>query len=558
MIETIDIEQQTKSYWALLGHEGLGYTEIRGINKTDNYIESYFISLYDEFKKTLSYFKSSTVDIFVGINPRKVRSGKAEDVSYLCNLVLDIDELKSPKEFFMWEHQTLIDSGRGVHLYYPIEPIKVENNLKELTQQLKHWTDFERGDLKIHGKVDHVFDLSRVMRCPGTINTKNSSICRFLAFNPDFKRIPSKFYLQDIVPPLSNPLAMDTSVSIALARFKNLIEIDPVLARIIKAEFGSASEKVFILVKSLINYGFTKAEINQIIEFLDIKTKENKSYEKDIERIILKSENANNLKSLNLHWSSYENQLDKRELGFFTGYPSLDEKTGGFHRKELVVIGARSSIGKTTFVMNLIAEFLKKDLRVLIFPTEMSFVSMIDKLVSMECEIPLWRFRKNQLLKEDKELISKKRKEFEDYKLFISEIPSPKLKLIEDLYKNLNYDVMVLDYVQRVDTSMPNKRSMDLELFIRGVKNLAKENNFCAILTSQLNRLAEESSPDIKTLRDTDVLQHEGDLVLLLGTKDKFQEPRDLSLLVAKNRFGELGYIPMKFYTSCGIIKEII
>ena len=541
------LEDQLKKYWELLGHEGLGYTEIRIIKKLDNSVLTFFVDNFKDFSQII--FTESPLsrekNIFVGVNPRVTKSGKAQDVNYLCNLVLDLD-LKTTIKPTDLNYDNIINSGRGYHIYFPIKSLSIGKNLNEITRQLKAFTTYHRELNKDLFKVDHVFDVSRVMRCPGTWNMKDKSKCEFL----DLRKPIIRFDYTDIItifPTVTNKEVINETA--VLRRFKYVEN-----KLIIKSDYPSPSEKVFHFVNQLITFGFSKNEINFLINYHVIGTK-GKSYEQDIQRIFNKVEETLEIKPLDLYFDSYESELGKRELGFMTGIPSLDGKTGGFKRKELVAVAARSSIGKTTFSMNLVEEFLTRDYKVLMFPTEMSFSSLIDKLVSLKSKIPLVRFRQNTLEEKDYKKIRGIREELKKMPFIVSEIPSPTLHEIQTIVSKCRPDVVVLDYLERVSIRGQDYR-ISFEEFIRGLKNIAKNNNCNMIVTSQLNRMGNNNNPDITTIRGSDVLEHESDLVIMLSTEDRMQVERLIHLKIAKNRYGELGYIPLTFSTECGTIKE--
>lgn len=490
-------------------------------------------------------------NIFVGINPRGARSGKSDAVWYLVNFVLDLDEIKD-RSFLIQEFKDniIIDSGRGLHIYFPLHPIELTlENRQLLLDKSKQITDNFRLKLKDVCKVDHVFDFSRVMRCPGTINPKNENICYIVNYKEDFK----VFNFNDLYSSVK-----DINKSEPVASIKSNIDLYVDGETIKTASFlcneKSSSEALYYFATKLMEKGLKQKEINYLWEKTGLGTK-GKSYFNDIQRIFNKIEEKLEIKSLNLFWNSYKLNLNKRELGFMSGFPSLDAKTGGFRRKELTIVGGGSSHGKTTFAINLIDEFLLKNLKVLMFPTEMNFVSLIDKLISARCGIPLFKFRKNELSENDLKEVADIEQDLKNLNFVVSEISSPNLAEVRHCVTNVMPDIFILDYVQRVSTKRDDRQG-DLEDFTRGIKNIAKESNCHAIMTSQLNRLADEKCPDIKTLRDTSSLEHEGDLVLLIGTENKLDQERLLHLYVAKNRFGELGYIPLIFNTKNGIIKE--
>ena len=120
---TVSVLDQLNYYWKLLGHEGLGYTEIR-IDKN----KQVFVDSRNSFVDCISQVDLvKNVDVFVGVNPRFRKSGTTKSVSYLTNFVLDIDnpspDFVLPQELANIGYQ--VNSGRGIHIYIPIIPLEI-------------------------------------------------------------------------------------------------------------------------------------------------------------------------------------------------------------------------------------------------------------------------------------------------------------------------------------------------------------------------------------------------------------------------------------------------
>ena len=543
------LEDQLKYYWKLLGHENLGFTEIRILEK-EVVLKDVFVDSYKDFEHGIKFNYSDKKDIFISVNPRKIYSSKTTDVNYVTNVVLDLDNIQPgfilPAD--LKDIGYVVNSGRGKHVYIPIKPFKIEDQ-EGVTLQLKSITQYYRNLLQDQCKVDHVFDLPRVMRCPGTYNTKNGKLCLIEDVTKEIKRIDFNDFLELINIQVTENVQNEKNdiQNLDFDFYRNKVYL--------LKSYSSPSEKVFHVVGQLIDFGFNQNQIHQIIVKEQYGTP-GKNYYEDVKRIYEKISREVETHSIGLYWDHYEKTLGKRPLGFMTGIPSLDDKTGGFMRKELVVVGARPSIGKTTFSMNIVDEFLNRDHKILMFPTEMSFDVLIDKLIAIRCGIPLYKFRKNSLDKEDLDKIKRVSKEIKNFNLVISEIASPTVKQIKNIVNKVNPDILILDYFQRVNTRSGDEYRIDLESFARELKTIAKENNLSSIVFTQLNRLGDDRSPDIKTIRDTDVLEQEADVAIMLGIEDRMQVERLLHLYIQKNRHGELGYVPLTFDTRKGTIKE--
>lgn len=529
------MEQEIKQFWDLLGHEGLGWTLIR-VKLDGCPIQNFYVDNYKDFEYCINANKNQGGDIWAGINPRKEKTGFAKDVSHITNLALDIDKLQ-PQAVVPHEG-VLIQSGRGMHVYFPVNPVAVNGNLTELTDQIKAWTYEKRKEYEKAGFVDHTFDISRVMRCPGTINTKNGNPCKFVEYNPVRKN------LKDIIGNVSVPSVSRPTLGTSkqLEQMKSSVQVKAILSR----DFPSTSERVFNLVSYLAGQGLNHAEIESIVNDLGLSRGEKDG--PDINRIIEKTVESNRLKSIQTYWGTYEKNLSRREKGFDTGFPTLNELTGGLRRKEMSLFGARTGVGKTTLVMNLALELLKQNLKVLVFPTEMYFESLIDKIVSMEARIDQWKLRDGKMDADDKAKVKGFGREFSNYKLFVSEIQMPTAELFAQEVQTVKPDIIILDYIQMAVDDNSELRSSGLEKFAHQIKACSSDHNAHLMVTTQFNEMDQT--------RDSRAIEHPCTLVGKLYLDAEQENSQYMTFRVTKNRFGPRGNVRLLHDTRFGTIIE--
>ena len=543
------MSEQLTFYYQLLGHAGIGFTELRyGHSSLD------FNNFYYDLGAHPKIQIHDKLNMFMGINPRADRSkpGNIDNINYITCLVLDIDNPINIDYSIFPKNYVEVKSGSGIHIYIPIKAHPVAPELKEtLTNSLREWTAYYRKIIVDRGmakKVDHIFDLPRVMRLPGSINQKNGKMCT-IDVSQKIERVDLKEILSVVGTPSQSPGATPvTPGEIDLSKYGELAEI---IQR--KDSFPSPSEAVFILVQAAIKYSLSREVILNLTKLVGT---EGKDYSKDVDRIIEKQQEDTDLKSINLHWNIFKKSLNYRQTGFGTGLTTLDSFTGGLRRKEITIIGARPGSGKTSIIINFITEFLRQGLRVLIFPTEMGFMSLMDKLVAIETGIALTKFRDNVLTESDKDKISLYEKKFKESAFFVSEVSSPEIKDIENAVELIKPDILIVDFVQRCGFKNMENIPMELANFIRGIKNTVKKHNCVGIVASQLNRIGTEDNPQLATLKGSGGLEEEGDLILLIACENKNKNPRPISLRVEKNKYGELAFIPLIFEVNYGKIYE--
>lgn len=270
---------------------------------------------------------------------------------------------------------------------------------------------------------------------------------------------------------------------------------------------------------------------------------------------------ADNRKSI---YSEYITQLNKPRDVMFTYFPKLDGTTKGLQRGTLSIIGARPSVGKTTFALNIASNLALHDKKVMFFTLEMTAKMIIDKLLSAECKIPYSCFN-GKIGEKDRNVISN---------FLNNETVQNNLEIIDNIgtveaicsnIASENPDVVIIDYVQIVQTmkkfSGDSKRAQ-IDYISSELKSIAKRTHSCIILLSQLKRSEKVKQPTMADLKESGGLEQDGDYILMLfrpyaQDKSAGYSPEETTLMIEKNKFGETGIIKMNFngrfqtFTEC-------
>jgi len=119
---------------------------------------------------------------------------------------------------------------------------------------------------------------------------------------------------------------------------------------------------------------------------------------------------------------SHIENMGKGEInGQTTGLVSLDNQTDGFNAGELIVIGARPAIGKTSFIINTVLANIEKNCGVLYFSLDMHKTQIMLRLMSLKTKIPLYNIRSGNLNQEQAKLLTQEFNNLRDKKLFIDD-----------------------------------------------------------------------------------------------------------------------------------------
>jgi len=243
--------------------------------------------------------------------------------------------------------------------------------------------------------------------------------------------------------------------------------------------------------------------------------------------------------------------------GIRTGFANLDQMLHGLKPGQLVIIGARPSVGKSTLALDIAREAAFRQLAATaVFTLEMSRDETMDKLVSAECAIPLQDIRKGALSKEQWTTFGKKMAAISEAPLVVDDSPNLTLTEIRAKIRRLkqqeNLRLVIIDYLQLMTSGKRvESRQQEVAEFSRALKLLAKEAQVPIIALSQLNRGPEQRAdkrPQMSDLRESGSVEQDADIVILLH-RDREDPEREgeADLILAKHRNGPTGDVTVAF-----------
>lgn len=266
-------------------------------------------------------------------------------------------------------------------------------------------------------------------------------------------------------------------------------------------------------------------------------------------------------------------RLESRREGV-AGIPSgifeLDDMTDGWQAGQLIIIGARPSMGKTAIALNLIenATFVA-DQAVYLASLEMSHLEIAERFISSRTKIGNHRLRQvNRLSGRDMNALGRAYMEFSTLKLWIDDTPTRTALKIAAAARRIKakqgLGLVVVDYLQLVDgEDGKDSREEKIAKITRRLKVLARELHVPVILLSQLNRGVEnreDHRPRMSDLRESGAIEQDADIVILLHRPD-YYDPNDLpgiaEFIVAKNRNGATGHVKTTFLKDIGRFENL-
>lgn len=261
-----------------------------------------------------------------------------------------------------------------------------------------------------------------------------------------------------------------------------------------------------------------------------------------------------------------ELQKNKGALrGLKTGFRDLDKKTAGFQKGDLVIIGARPAMGKTTFAQNLtynIASMNKKG--VLFFSMEMAANEIVDRMISDVSGVDNWKMRTGNLSEEEFNKIGDALAEMDELPIYIDDTSSMTIMDLRNKARRAMHDhdigIVIVDYLQLIQGSDRYKgnRVQEVTEISRGLKILARELEIPVIALAQLSRNVtgrDDPRPVLSDLRESGSIEQDADLVMFLHrpdyyrqNDDNYEETHITELLIAKHRHGAIGKIELYFH----------
>lgn len=264
--------------------------------------------------------------------------------------------------------------------------------------------------------------------------------------------------------------------------------------------------------------------------------------------------------SLAKHMDLVEKRSENKERFTSTGLADVDIKLGGgLSDGDLMIVAARPSMGKTSFVLGA-AMHTAQTLPVLFFSLEMTKAQLNDRALSGLGSIPIGWLRKPG--PDDNDLWARLGMACEkarDLRLFIDDTPSATLIDIQSksrrLKRKYGLGLIVVDYIGlMVGSGKTDNRTQEVGEFSRGLKSLAKELNCPVIALSQLNRGVESRTnkrPMMSDLRDSGEIEQDADVIVFIY-RDEVYNPDTMDkgiaeIIVSKQRQGETGVVGCAF-----------
>lgn len=252
----------------------------------------------------------------------------------------------------------------------------------------------------------------------------------------------------------------------------------------------------------------------------------------------------------------------------FTGIPSglsdLDAMTSGFQKSELIIIGARPSVGKTALALSLAAHTsIKEKIPTAFFTLEMSDMALMQRLISSEARIESEKIRTGLLKPSDFHSLIEAAGRIYEAPLYIVDMPNMKLLDLRAQARRLRaqqkVEIIFIDYLTLVSSeNYQLPRHEQIAEISRSLKSLARELDIPVVALSQVRRDAEGKRPSLSDIRESGSIEQDADLVMFLHRERESEKRADgerskavpTELIIAKQRNGPVGTVDIVFLPS--------
>lgn len=262
--------------------------------------------------------------------------------------------------------------------------------------------------------------------------------------------------------------------------------------------------------------------------------------------------------------------------GVSTGFKKVDECLLGLRAGQMVVIGARPGVGKTSFALNLATNAAYAGASVVFFSLEMSKIEIAQRLLAANARVGLQEIRSGRIRDEQWPQILQVTNELSELDLVIDDTPGTTVTEIRAkarrILRGKTNGIVIVDYLQLISPPSGQRRAdsraTEVSEMSRGIKIMAKDLGVPVVALSQLNRTVENRTgkrPQLSDLRESGSIEQDADIVALLdrsmtdeeAAREDRPDPNVTMFIIAKNRSGALADVPLTFLPGSTKFVEV-
>ena len=374
---------------------------------------------------------------------------------------------------------------------------------------------------------------------------------------------PAHIKIYEVIENLNNRGMIANPITL-----KNFFEKDNMLEEVggteylVKLTRFSGSAKQAIDYAKIIHEMYLRRELVLVSDKLSTDTLNASSQEKNAEKIIEETEKSlydlaergsfsqsylkfNKALDETIKMATLAMQSDQGIVGVPTGLTDLDEKLGGLHKSDLVILAGRPSMGKTALATN-IAFYASQNIlsrqeksSVAFFSLEMSSEQLSTRILSEQARIKSDDIRRGKVTEEEINRYIETSRNIYNLPLFIDETPAITIAALSNRARRIKrlhgLSLIVVDYIQlmRSSSNKNDGRVQEISEITQGLKALAKELAVPVLALSQLSRAVEQrddKQPQLADLRESGSIEQDADVVMFVYREEYYLERKQPKL----------------------------
>jgi len=374
---------------------------------------------------------------------------------------------------------------------------------------------------------------------------------------------PGHIKIYEVIENLNNKGMIANPITL-----KNFFEKDNMLNEVggteylVKLTRFSGSTKQAIDYAKIIHEMYLRRELVMVSDKLSSDTLNTDTQDKNAEKIIEETEKSlydlaergsfsqsylkfNNALDETIKMATLAMQSDQGIVGVPTGLTDLDEKLGGLHKSDLVILAGRPSMGKTALATNIAFNASKHILSrqekscVAFFSLEMSSEQLSTRILSEQARIKSDDIRRGKVTEEEINRYIETSRNIYDLPLFIDETPAISIAALSNRARRIKrlhgLGLIVVDYIQlmRSSSNKNDGRVQEISEITQGLKALAKELSVPVLALSQLSRAVEQrddKQPQLADLRESGSIEQDADVVMFVYREEYYLERKQPKL----------------------------
>ena len=374
---------------------------------------------------------------------------------------------------------------------------------------------------------------------------------------------PAHVKIYEVIESLNNKGMIANPITL-----KNFFEKDNMLNEVggteylVKLTRFSGSTKQAVDYAKIIHEMYLRRELVLISDKLSSDTLNANSQEQDAENIIEDTEKSlfdlaergsfsqsflkfNQALDQTIQMATLAMQNDQGIVGVPTGLSDLDEKLGGLHKSDLIILAGRPSMGKTALATNIAYNAAQNILKrqekssIAFFSLEMSSEQLSTRILSEQARIKSDDIRRGKVTEEEVNRYIETSRNIYNLPLYIDETPAITIATLSNRARRIKrlfgLNLIVVDYIQlmRSSSNKNDGRVQEISEITQGLKALAKELSVPVLALSQLSRAVEArdiKKPQLSDLRESGSIEQDADVVMFVYREAYYLENKQPKL----------------------------